>query len=208
MGSFFINSCVVIVFSQVFYYSSGRVSRDDIGLGDASQALQNVLGNAGPYIWGVGLLASAQSTTVTGTLAGQYVLEGFWNLKVAPWKRLLGTRVIAIIPSFFVAVLANSQLDMVGEYLNAIQSIQLPFVLIPILKIAADRRVMGKFTSPLALQIIYWIVGVAVVGMNAYSLVHFAQTLPLGPMMYVLFCGVGLTYIVFIFLLCFHKSKV
>ncbi|KAI0235982.1 hypothetical protein L0F63_004850, partial [Massospora cicadina] len=79
--SFLINTSIMVVFSQAFYYPAG-IPQDGKGLNDAAGALTTLLGNKGKYMWAIGLLAAGQSSTMTGTLAGQYVIEGFWKMSV------------------------------------------------------------------------------------------------------------------------------
>ena len=100
------------------------------------------------YIWGVGILAAGQSSTMTGTYAGQFVMEGFLNLKWARWKRVLFTRIIAILPTFWLAFRStHSSLTDLNDMLNATMTLQLPFAIIPTIAFTSNSQVMGKFRN-------------------------------------------------------------
>ena len=84
------------------------------------------------YIWAVGLLAAGQSSSMTGIYTGQFVMSGFLDLQVSQFARITITRSVAIAPTLVVALLSGGQLDKLNEWLNVLQSIQLPFALIPV----------------------------------------------------------------------------
>jgi len=101
--SYLINMAIVTVFARVFY--SPNEDKPLPGLYDAADVLTHTLGEASRYLWALGLLAAGSSSTITGTLAGQYVIEGFFGkIFKKPWHRLLITRSIALVPSMFVAI--------------------------------------------------------------------------------------------------------
>lgn len=105
-------------------------------------------GIAAMYIWAVGILAAGQSSTMTGTYAGQFAMEGFLNLQWARWKRVLFTRTIAIIPTFFVALYArNNELTGMNDILNAVMMVQLPFATLPTIAFTSSARIMGEFKN-------------------------------------------------------------
>lgn len=107
-------------------------------------------GAAAMYIWAVGILAAGQSSTMTGTYAGQFAMEGFLNLEWARWKRVLFTRLIAIVPTFLVAFYSNiGDLTGMNDILNAIMALQLPFAVIPTIAFTSNRNIMGEFTNGL-----------------------------------------------------------
>lgn len=100
------------------------------------------------YIWAVGILAAGQSSTMTGTYAGQFAMEGFLNLQWARWKRVLFTRTIAIVPTFLVAFFANmNNLSGMNDVLNAIMSLQLPFATLPTIAFTSSAQIMGEFRN-------------------------------------------------------------
>lgn len=145
--SFIINMFVVAVFASTFYANS-QDSRVTDGLDVAGEMLGEKFGTAAKYVWAIGLLAAGQSSVMTGTYAGQVTMQGFLQLKLAPWKRVLLTRSVAIVPSVLVAVFASgfTQFD---QLLNVLQSVLLPFAILPVLKLTANRRVMGEFRTHL-----------------------------------------------------------
>lgn len=99
-------------------------------------------------IWAIGILAAGQSSTMTGTYAGQFAMEGFLNLQWARWKRVLFTRTIAIVPTFFVAFYANiNDLTSMNDILNAVMSLQLPFAALPTIAFTSSVQIMGEFKN-------------------------------------------------------------
>lgn len=146
--SFIINLFVTTVFAKAFY---GTEIANSIGLGNAGQYLQQKYGGGlFPilYIWGIGLLAAGQSSTITGTYAGQFIMGGFLNLRLKKWMRALITRSFAIIPTLIVALIFDTSedaLDVLNEWLNVLQSVQIPFALIPLLCLVSKEELMGVF---------------------------------------------------------------
>src|SRR5262249_15074088 len=153
-GAFFINAAILVLAVTTFYQHGKEVTK----LQDAYRLLGEVWGTtAASLLFAVALLASGQSSTLTGTLAGQVVMEGFVRLRVRPWVRRLLTRLAAIVPALFVLVLASAnenEADVVDERLlqllvlsQAILSFQLPFAIIPLVQFTSDRRRMGEFAN-------------------------------------------------------------
>ncbi|XVE55810.1 hypothetical protein DITRI_Ditri03aG0187000 [Diplodiscus trichospermus] len=146
--SFMINLFVTTVFAKGFY---GTKQANNIGLVNAGQYLEEKYGGGVfpiLYIWGIGLLAAGQSSTITGTYAGQFIMGGFLNLRLKKWLRALITRTCAIVPTIIVALVFNTSeasLDILNEWLNVLQSIQIPFALIPLLTLVSKEQVMGVF---------------------------------------------------------------
>jgi natural resistance-associated macrophage protein len=107
------------------------------------------------YIWGIGIMAAGQSSTMTGTYAGQFVMEGFLQIKWPRWRRVLFTRSIAIVPTLLLALKTQGVQNLTGmnDLLNCVQMIQLPFALLPIITFTAHRRIMFDFCSSLAGQV-------------------------------------------------------
>lgn len=143
-----INLFVITVFARVFY---GTEQAQGIGLVNAGQYLEERFGGGFfpiLYIWGIGLLAAGQSSTITGTYAGQFITEGFLKLNIKKWLRALITRSCAIVPTMICAIVFNtseSSLDTMNEWLNVVQAIQIPFALIPLLTLVSKVEVMGTF---------------------------------------------------------------
>lgn len=100
------------------------------------------------YIWAIGILAAGQSSTMTGTYAGQFAMEGFLNLQWARWKRVLFTRMIAIVPTFLVAFYSEIEnLTGMNDLLNAVMALQLPFATIPTIAFSSNTAIMGEFVN-------------------------------------------------------------
>lgn len=105
-------------------------------------------GAAALYIWAVGILAAGQSSTMTGTYAGQFAMEGFLDLQWSRWKRVLVTRTIAIVPTFCVAFFSQiTDLTSMNDILNAIMSLQLPFAVLPTIAFTSNPKIMGEFVN-------------------------------------------------------------
>ncbi|KAE8709564.1 Metal transporter Nramp2 [Hibiscus syriacus] len=174
--SFIINLFVTTVFAKAFY---GTEVADSIGLVNAGQYLQEKFGGGlFPilYIWAIGLLAAGQSSTITGTYAGQFIMGGFLNLRLKKWMRALITRSFAIVPTMIVALIfdtSESALDELNEWLNVLQSIQIPFALIPLLCLVSKEQIMGTFKIGSVLKTVAWLVAVLVMVINGYLLLDF-----------------------------------
>nr|CAD1841313.1 unnamed protein product [Ananas comosus var. bracteatus] len=171
-----INLFVTTVFAKGFY---GTKEAGSIGLENAGQYLQKKFGGGlFPilYIWGVGLLAAGQSSTITGTYAGQFIMGGFLNLRLKKWVRSLITRSFAIVPTIIVALFfdrSDSALDTLNEWLNVLQSVQIPFALVPLLTLVSKEQVMGVFKIGTNTQIVTWMVAALLIIINGYLLLDF-----------------------------------
>ncbi|XP_033099615.1 metal transporter nramp1 homolog [Anneissia japonica] len=160
--SFLINLFVVTVFAHAFYQKA------DPSLANAGKWISDEYGRGLAVVWGIGLLASGQSSTMTGTYAGQFVMQGFLKIRWPKWKRVLLTRSIAMVPTIIVAVSAQSELDILDSALNVLQSIQLPFALLPILHFTSSERIMGSFKNSIFVQILVWFLAVVIMVINFY----------------------------------------
>lgn len=174
--SFMINLFVMTVFAKAFY---GTEQANNIGLGNAGQFLEEKFGGGLVpilYIWAIGLLAAGQSSTITGTYAGQFIMGGFLNLPLKKWLRALITRSCAIIPTLVVALAfdtSEDSLDVLNEWLNVLQSVQIPFALIPLLCLVSKENLMGVFKIGPVLKTISWLVAALVIVINGYLLLQF-----------------------------------
>nr|QSX72296.1 divalent metal transporter 1 [Halisarca dujardinii] len=125
------------------------------------------------YIWAIGILAAGESSTMTGTYAGQFVMEGFLNIKWARWKRVFFTRIIAIAPTLVIALMENIRsLSSMNDILNVLQSVQLPFALFPILHFTNSATVMGSFRNGIFTKITIWLLALLVISINFYLVVQ------------------------------------
>ncbi|XP_066149659.1 protein Malvolio-like isoform X2 [Euwallacea fornicatus] len=130
-------------------------------------------GLAAMYIWAIGLLAAGQSSTMTGTYAGQFIMEGFLNLRWPKWKRVLVTRSLAIIPTFCVAFFTTiDMLTNLNDILNALMSIQLPFATIPLIAFTSSSKIMGEFVNGIGNKIMSITVSLSIIAINTYFVVQ------------------------------------
>lgn len=167
--AFFINAAILIVAAATFHTSGNK---DIADIYDAHRMLEPLLGTSFASIaFAVALLASGQNSTLTGTLAGQIVMEGFLNLKLKPWLRRLITRLIAVIPAFFVTLFygekGTSELLVLSQ---VILSMQLSFAVIPLVMFTNDKLKMGRFVNKNWFRILVWIISMIIVILNLYLL--------------------------------------
>ena len=169
MSALFINAAILIVAAGVFH-GTGYDQIADIS--DAYKTLTPLLGTAAAStLFAVALLLSGQNSTLTGTLAGQIVMEGFLSIRLRPWLRRLVTRLIAIIPAIVVLVIygdaGTGPLLLLSQ---VILSLQLPFAVFPLIMFTGDRAKMGKFVAPFWMRAIAWPIAFFIAGLNAWML--------------------------------------
>jgi NRAMP (natural resistance-associated macrophage protein) metal ion transporters len=165
----FINAAILIVAAATFYRNGHHEVAE---IQDAYKLLSPLLGvGAASTLFAVALLASGQNSTLTGTLAGQIVMEGFLRLRLPPVLRRLITRLIAIIPAVIVTALmgesGTAQLLILSQ---VILSMQLSFAVIPLVMFTSDKAKMGEFVNPRWLKIGGWILGIVIAALNAFLL--------------------------------------
>jgi len=167
--AFFINAAILILSAAAFH---GTGHQDVADIHDAYNLLTPVLGaSMASVVFAIALLASGQNSTLTGTLAGQIVMEGFLNIRLRPWVRRLLTRLIAIVPAVIVA-------SMYGEkgtgnlliFSQVILSLQLGFAVVPLVVFTSDKKKMGSFVNSVWLQALAWIVTAVIIVLNVYLL--------------------------------------
>merc|ERR1719422_738293 len=126
-------------------------------------------GPAAMYIWAIGVLAAGQASTMTGTYAGQFAMEGFLNLQWKKWQRVLFTRSIAILPTFMIAFYENIQsLSGMNDLLNCLMSLMLPFAVIPAITFTSNYNIMGEFTNGLISKLFAVSLSTLVIAVNIY----------------------------------------
>ena len=154
-AAFFVNAAILIVAAAVFFKNGYNNVASII---DAHALLAPLLGTkAAPIIFGIALIAAGQSSTITGTFAGQIVMEGFVGLKMRPWLRRLTTRLIAIIPTVIVIkVSGDNAINSLLILSQVILSLQLPFAIIPLLHFTSNRKKMGEFASQIWVMVLAW----------------------------------------------------
>jgi manganese transport protein len=171
MFALFINAAILIV-SAATFYRSGHSEVAEIG--DAYKLLSPLLGVTGAStLFAIALLASGQNSTLTGTLAGQIVMEGFLNIRLKPWLRRLITRLIAIIPAVIVTLISGeSGTAKLLVLSQVILSLQLSFAVFPLVMFTSDKLKMGEFVNPLWIKMLAWLVAVVIASLNAWLLVQ------------------------------------
>jgi len=167
----FINAAILIVAAATFH----RMGETNVAeIQDAYRLLTPLLGVTGASaVFAFALLASGQNSTLTGTLAGQIVMEGFLNIRIRPWLRRLITRLIAIVPAAFTAIFfgehGTAQLLILSQ---VILSLQLSFAVFPLVMFTSDRLKMGEFVNPRWLKVLAYVVAVFIAALNAWLLVR------------------------------------
>ncbi|WP_033923516.1 Nramp family divalent metal transporter [Sphingomonas sp. 37zxx] len=176
MLALLINSAILILAAATFH-TAGRTDVAEIG--DAYQLLAPMLGvGVASTLFAVALLASGQNSTITATLAGQIVMEGFLRIRLPAWQRRLITRLLAIIPAVTVAALyGDSGTAQLLVFSQVVLSMQLPFAVIPLVAFTSDRAKMGGFANRPALKWAAWIVAAVIVTLNVKLLIDFAAML-------------------------------
>jgi len=163
--AFFVNAAILILAATVFF-KSGRTDIAEIQ--DAHELLEKLLGSKmAPILFAVALIAAGQSSTVTGTLAGQIIMEGYLRLRINPWLRRLITRLLAIIPALLTILLAGD--DKVGELLvfsQVLLSLQLGFAIIPLIHFVSDKGTMGDYAIKPLTKVASWLITAVLVYLN------------------------------------------
>ncbi|KAJ4874382.1 Metal transporter Nramp1 [Raphanus sativus] len=220
MVAFLINVSVISVSGAVCNASDltneDRAKCENLDLNKASFLLRNVVGKWSSKLFAIALLASGQSSTITGTYAGQYVMQGFLDLKLKPWLRNSLTRCLAIIPSLVVALIGGSagagKLIIIA---SMILSFELPFALVPLLKFTSCKTKMGSHVNHMAISALTWLIGGLIIGINIYYIVSSVIKLLIHnhmKLVLVIFCGIlgfsGIAiYLASIGYLVFRKNR-
>jgi manganese transport protein len=140
---------------------------------DAHKLLTPLLGAGASTVFALALLASGQSSTLTGTLAGQIVMEGFLNIRLRPWLRRLITRGIAIVPAAITAILyGESGTAKLLVFSQVVLSLQLSFAVFPLVRFTSDRSKMGEFVNPPWLKLVAYTVVTVIAVLNGWLLVQ------------------------------------
>jgi manganese transport protein len=166
----FVNAAIVVVAAAVFY-RSGHF--EVAAIQDAYKLLSPLVGAAGAStVFAIALLASGQNSSITGTLAGQVVMEGFIHIKLSPWLRRMITRSIAIIPTIIVVAITGERgTEKLLLLSQVILSLQLSFAVVPLVMFTGSRKTMGEFVNGRWLQGLSWFVAALIAGLNAWFLV-------------------------------------
>jgi len=166
----FINAAILVLGAAAFYR---RGLHDVVDISQAYQLLTPVLGaSLASTLFAAALLCSGQNSTLTGTLAGQIVMEGFIHLRLRPWLRRLITRLLAIVPAAIViGIMGEGQLTNLLILSQVILSFQLPFAVVPLVLFTSDRGKMGEFVNRPWVIVLAWVVTAVIIVLNALLLV-------------------------------------
>lgn len=163
--AFFVNAAILILAAAVFF-KNGMF--DVVEIQDAHRLLSPVVGNhLAPTLFAIALIAAGQSSTITGTLAGQIIMEGYLNLRIQPWIRRLATRIIAIVPAYLTISLAGE--EATGRLLifsQVVLSLQLGFAVIPLIHFVSNKKRMGSFAIGTTTKIVSWACATIIIGLN------------------------------------------
>nr|WP_310394422.1 Nramp family divalent metal transporter [Hymenobacter sp.] len=167
--AFFVNAAILVTAAAAFH---GKGYNDVADIADAHKLLTPVLGaGAASVLFAVALLASGQNSTLTGTLAGQIVMEGFLDIKLRPWLRRLVTRLIAVVPALVVAIIygekGTGQLLVLSQ---VILSLQLSFAVVPLVLFTSSKAKMGVFVNRPLVQVVAWAVSAIIISLNVFLL--------------------------------------
>ncbi|GGK31341.1 divalent metal cation transporter MntH [Yeosuana aromativorans] len=164
--AFLVNAAILILAASTFF-NNGMYEIAEIQ--DAHKLLEPLLGSKwAPILFALALIAAGQSSTITGTLAGQIVMEGYLNLRIQPWVRRIITRLIAIIPAILTVVILGE--GATGKLLvlsQVVLSLQLGFAIIPLIHFVSDKKKMHNFAIKIPMQIGSWLIALIIVGLNA-----------------------------------------
>jgi manganese transport protein len=169
MSALFINAAILIMAAATFHGSGHQ----NVGtIGEAYQLLSPLLGTGvASAAFAIALLCSGQNATLTGTLAGQIVMEGFINIRLRPWLRRLITRLVAIVPALIVVIFYGERgTDSLLILSQVILSFQLPFAVVPLILFTSNRKLMGPFVNPRWLTSLAWGSAAVIIGLNAWLL--------------------------------------
>ncbi len=162
--AFFVNAAILILAGSAFH-QLGYSQVSDIK--DAHLLLQHIFGSLAPTLFAIALIAAGQSSTITGTLAGQIVMEGYLNLRFSPWIRRLVTRIIAILPALFtILFLGESKLGDLLVLSQVILSMQLGFAVIPLIHFTSSKKLMGSFAIGKGIKFLAWLAAFIIIGLN------------------------------------------
>ncbi|HKI89789.1 MAG TPA: Nramp family divalent metal transporter, partial [Draconibacterium sp.] len=167
--AFFVNAAILVLAAAAFYVN-GYFNVAEIQ--DASKLLENLFGKTAPTFFAIALIAAGQSSTITGTLAGQIVMEGHLNLRIQPWLRRLITRLLAIGPAIFTILYFGDQ--ALGSLLilsQVVLSLQLGFAVIPLIHFTSDKKTMKEFTIKKWVKILAWISASIIVYLNIHLVI-------------------------------------
>ncbi len=165
----FVNASILILAAAVFFTNGiGEIA----AIEEAYKLLSPLVGvSIASTLFAIALLAAGQNATITGTLAGQIIMEGFINLRVKPWVRRVITRLLAIVPAvFFIGLYGASAATDLLIFSQVVLSLQLSFAIFPLLMFTGDKKIMGEFANSRKMNVIAWIIGIIIASLNLWLL--------------------------------------
>jgi manganese transport protein len=163
-AAFFVNAAILILAAAAFHKNGYNEVAD---ISDAHHLLTGIFGTLAPALFAIALIAAGQSSTITGTLAGQIVMEGYLNLRISPWIRRLITRLIAVTPAVVtILYFGEEQLGELLIFSQVILSLQLGFAIIPLIHFTGNAEIMGKFKNPNWVKVLAWLSAIVIIGLN------------------------------------------
>ncbi|MDT3401890.1 Nramp family divalent metal transporter [Mucilaginibacter terrae] len=168
--AFFVNAAILVLAASAFFRNGYHEIAE---IEDAHKLLNNIFGSMAPKLFAIALIAAGQSSTITGTLAGQIIMEGHLNLRIAPWLRRLLTRMLAIVPAFLTLLYAGeSGLGRLLVLSQVVLSLQLGFAVIPLIHFTSDKKAMGNFVIKPYVKALAWLIAAVIVGLNGRLVVE------------------------------------
>lgn len=165
----FVNASILILAAAVFFTNG---LNEVAAIEDAYKLLSPLVGvGIASTLFAIALLAAGQNATITGTLAGQIIMEGFINLRIKPWMRRIITRLLAIIPAVvFIALYGANAATELLIFSQVVLSLQLSFAVFPLLMFTGSKKIMGEFANSTTLSVVSWIIGIIIAGLNLWLL--------------------------------------
>lgn len=199
-AAFLVNAAILVLAATVFFTSGHN---DVARIQDAHKLLQPLLGSKlAPIIFAIALIAAGQSSTITGTLAGQIVMEGYLKLRINPWLRRLITRMVAIIPAIFtILYYGDDKIDALLVLSQVVLSVQLGFAVIPLIHFVSDRETMGVFAIKPLTKIVAWLVAILLLYLNTKMVIEQSLVVFVAPGMWFWKVTIILGAVLFIVLL-------
>jgi manganese transport protein len=198
-AAFLVNTAILVLAATVFFKTGNtQVAKIE----DAHRLLQPLLGSSlAPILFAVALIAAGQSSTLTGTLAGQIVMEGYLQLRINPWLRRLLTRLIAIVPAVLVILIYGvEKVDDLLVFSQVILSLQLGFAVIPLIHFVSDKSAMGEFAIGISTKFFAWLIAAILIVLNVNLVANEAVLLLNSPIGMVPKIGIVLAMLAFIWL--------
>lgn len=202
--AFLVNAAILVLAATVFFKSGNSHVAE---IKEAHRLLPGFLGNLAPKLFAIALIAAGQSSTITGTLAGQIIMEGYLSLRINPWLRRLITRLLAIIPALLVIIIYGEEnVDALLVLSQVILSLQLGFAIIPLIHFVSDKTTMGNFVIKASTKIAAWAIAGVLVFLNLKMLINEATGVFEGSSLFpkVLLTLLGLGFLSLLFFITFY----